>query len=81
MNSWEREQARKLLKTQELLKTPEGRAIYESSKRKAEEEKRRKETLDNYAQNGFYRPPVPEENLKTRTENEMRMDNILKNFS
>lgn len=38
MNSWERECARKFLRTKELLKTPEGRAIYESSKRKAEEE-------------------------------------------
>lgn len=81
MTDFERQKARRLLKQQELSKTQAGKRILEHNKKRAEEERKRKEVLDNWAMNGFYRPPVPEKEPTEKTAEQTRRDDILKHFS
>lgn len=81
MNDFEREQARRFKKHQENMKDPAYKAAYEAAQRRKKEKERTEEILQNYAANGFYRPPMSEQKPKEKTAEEMRRDNILKHFS
>lgn len=81
MTEYERQQARKYQKDAELLKTPEGRAALEGAKRKAEENKRRNEILENWGRNGFYKAQMPNTAQRKETAEEQRRAEILKHYS
>lgn len=81
MTSYELEVARKAKAHRENMKSPAYRAAYEAAQRRKKERERSEEILRNYAANGFYRPPMPEEKPKVKTAEEMRRENILKHFS
>lgn len=81
MNDFERSQARRFKENQDNMKDPAYAAAYEAAQRRKKERERSEEILRNYAANGFYRPPMPEEKPKVKTAEEMRRENILKHFS
>lgn len=81
MNDFERSQARRFKENQDNMKDPAYAAAYEAAQRRKKEKERTEEILQNYAANGFYRPPTSEQKPKEKTAEEMRMDNILKHFS
>lgn len=80
MNEYERSQARAYQREAELLKTPEGKAALEYAKRRQEEERQRNAILDSWWGPNGYKPPMPESKPKAKTAEEMRMEDILKNF-
>lgn len=80
MTDFERQEARRLLKQQELSKTPEEKRILEHNKKRTEEERKRKEVLDNWAINGFYRTPVLKEETKQKTAMDMRKQALIEHF-
>ncbi len=81
MNDFEREQARRFKMHQDNMNDSAYAAAYEAAQRRKKERERSEEILRNYAANGFYRPPMPEEKPKEKTAEEMRRDDILKRFS
>ena len=81
MTSYELEVARRAKAHRENMKDPAYRAAYEAAQQRKKERERSEEILKGYAENGFYRPPMPEEKPKKKTAEEMRRENILKHFS
>ncbi len=81
MNDFERSQARRFKENQDNMKDPAYAAAYEAAQQRKKERERSEEILKGYAENGFYRPPMPEEKPKEKTAEEMRRENILKHFS
>lgn len=81
MTSYELEVARKAKAHQENMKDPAYRAAYEAAQQRKKERERSEEILKGYTENGFYRPPMPEEKPKKKTAEEMRMQDILDHFS
>lgn len=81
MNNWELECARKWHKNQENMKDPAYATAYAEAQRRKKEREKSEEILNNFAANGFYRPPIPEEKPKEKTAADMRHEEIKKLFS
>lgn len=81
MTELERQEARRLARVQESLKDPAMKAAYEYSQRKIQEDKRREEILKNWGANGCYIPPeIRNPQPRPMTEEEKRIDDLVRNF-
>lgn len=82
MTEAERKEARRLMKLQESLKDdPAMRCAYEYSQRKIQEDKKREEILKNWGSNGYVSPEIRNLQPRPKTEEEKRIEELVKNFS
>lgn len=80
MTEAERKEARRLARVQESLKDPAIRMAYEYAQKKAQENKRMKEILDNWGPNGYVPPEIKNPQPRQKTEEERRIEELVKNF-
>lgn len=76
----ERREARRLMRMKEEMKDPAMKAAYEYSQRKIREDERRRRILDAWGPNGYVPPEVRNPQPRQKTEEEKRLEELVKNF-
>lgn len=80
MNLIERQQAKRFMKQQELMKDPVTKQQLEHMKDRTETERRRLEILDAYGSNGYVPPKQKESRPPKKTDEQLAMEEIMKYY-
>lgn len=80
MTESERREARRLMRLQELLKDSTTKMAYDYAQKKAQENERWRQILDAWGPNGYVPPEVKNPQPRPMTEEEKRIDDLVRNF-
>lgn len=80
MNLIERQQAKRFMKQQELMKDPLAKQQLEHMKDRIETENQRMEILESYGANGYIPPKQKESKPPKKTDEQLAMEEIMKYY-